>query len=256
MTELPYRPEHVADAMADSDELTNEELGAYVRLQRAFWRAGGFLPAKDLSRFSRAGKRWGAIGPMILRKLTITEGKASCSAILDLLLRTRDRRAKAAERASMAATARWGSKDETRRGSVATLKTPKLLINHNVTMLEALVTQSFGHSNQNQNQNLASKSLIKSDDATGGREVYEVGVKLLTERVGVRMLAARSQIAKWLVIASEDDLGDILQAASAENLRGSGLVSVVDQRVRAVKQVRERGEPLPFGFQPNIVREQ
>lgn len=112
MTELPYRPEHVNDAIAASDDLTNEELGAYIRLQRALWRAGGLLPENDLQRISRAGKRWNAIAPAIMRRLKIASGMASCPDIMAMLVVTRERRAKAVERESAPRA----------QGGVATLK--------------------------------------------------------------------------------------------------------------------------------------
>lgn len=244
MTELPYRPEHVNDAIADTEELSNEELGAYVRLQRALWRAGGFLPAKELGRFARAGKRWGAIAPMILRKLTIANGLASCSMQLDVLLRTRARRAAAAEKAVKAAQARWSSHGSERRRSQSSnggLNAANTLKNNDVVMLQASVEKSYAVANQNQNH-------IDSEN------LYEKGIAALTDRVRIKALAARVQMGKWLSeVGNEGELLVIIEAAIKENLRGPPFVAIIDQRARAVGIQRKRGEMLPFGFQPNVI---
>jgi uncharacterized protein YdaU (DUF1376 family) len=263
MTELPYRSEHVADAIADSEELTNEELGAYIRLQRAFWRAGGYLASKDLGRFARAGKRWGRIGPILLRKLQIIEGQASCPLILDLLIRTRERRAKAADRAYKGAQVRWGIKvsgDRKRAITEGALKTATLLKLHEVGVLEASSKQCPTDANQNQSL-IYSKTQSKDATATNGLAkegrkddaIYDLGVKLLTERVGTRALAARSQVAKWMaVVENADELGHILIAVQHENIRGAHFVAIMDQRLRGLRAERELGQTLPFGI--NVVK--
>jgi len=250
MSELPYMSEHVADVMADSDELTNEELGAYVRLRRAMWRAGGYLPAKELRRFARAGKRWGIIAPMILSKLTIAEGKASCAQLLELLLRTRERRQKAAARGQKGAAARWsnGSAALQSSASVVPLKPAKSLISPELAVLEAMRGSSLSDGNQNQ-KSIESKSLPRTESS-----IFAMGERMIVERVGIRALAARSQVAKWLsAVGDENDLASILASAADENLRGARFVAVVDQRVRSAKECREKGMPLPFGFRPNVV---
>lgn len=47
MSAPPFMPVYVADYTADTQHLTCEEDGAYWRLLRAMWRAGGCLPASD-----------------------------------------------------------------------------------------------------------------------------------------------------------------------------------------------------------------
>lgn len=254
MTELPYRSEHVNDSIADTDELTNEELGAYVRLQRAFWRAGGYLPASDLARFARAGRRWAMIAPRLLRKLTIVDGTASCSQILELLLRTRERRARAVERATKGGYAAAAKRSVAQKAttSVVSLNGANPLKTNEPILLEAAVKQSYKRANQNLNSE--SKSLSLSVAATGGRDIYAIGIKLLVDRVGIRSLAARSQIARWIGATSENEVDEMLSAATHENLRGSHFVSVIDQRIRSVQIAKERGLSLPFG--PQIVGKQ
>jgi uncharacterized protein YdaU (DUF1376 family) len=258
VTELPYRSEHVNDAIADSEELTNEELGAYVRLQRALWRAGGYLPADKLARFARAGKRWGKLAPTILSKLTVGDGMASCSQLLELLLRTRERRSAAVDKA------RKGGMAKASRGTFASdqngrLNAVKPLESHNTALLEADPKRA----NQNQKIESSSLSLRMRGEAAGHRErknsedherVYNRGVAVLMERVKLRRLSATSQVGKWLaVLENPNDLEDLIEAAKAEGLAGAQFVAIIDQRVKILKRERECGPSLPLGFTPNVV---
>lgn len=264
MAELPYRPEHVNDESAHTEELTNEELGAYTRLQRALWRAGGYLPEEQIARFARAGKRWAKIAPAIVRKLTFGRGVFSCPRVLEVLMLTRDRRAKAAERAATAASARWGnsrSSGSFAHGQNGSLKPAKLLKSQEPSMLEALLMQSFDYANQNQNKNLSSSQTQRTREQEsaeqGGIEaaIYLQGERLLTQRVGMRGLAARSQIAKWIASAADNPaLATVLAAVERENVKGAHLVRIVDQRVLALENERERGPQLPLPVKPQIVR--
>ena len=241
MAHLPYRPEHVNDAIANSEELTNEELGAFVRLTWALWRAGGYLPddQKKLARFARAGSRWGSIAPAIMAKLTVAAGKISCPEILMTIFLVEQRRAKAAK----AAAHRYGKPDPS-----LTSYNPLDSLGSNITV--AKTKDVLAASNQNQNKNLDSKTL-------SGRGIsarfYELSTKMLIERVGVRGLAARSQVAKWLagVDGNELELQEIMNAAGAENLQGARLIAVIDQRVGNRRTERKQGPPLPFP--PNLV---
>lgn len=261
MSELPYRSEHVNDAIANSEELSNEELGAYVRLQRAFWKAGGYLPAKELGRFARAGKRWAMLAPAILRKLTVIEGSASCPCMLATLLDARQRRAAAAERAAKggaAKAAKYRSGVVSAPSQKVPLNAPIPLNSHNGGVLEALIEQSFEGANQNPILR-DSKTLSKSNIAAGGREsesatlalnerLYGNGVGLLRERVGITALAAKSQIAKWIAAVGDSEVADLLEAAAGENLRSARFVAIIDQRVRARSIERRCGGTLPFGM--------
>ena len=247
MSRLPYRPEHVNDAIANSEELTNEELGAFVRLTWALWRAGGYLPddQKKLARFARAGSRWGSIAPAIMAKLTVAAGKISCPEILMTIFLVEQRRARAAK----AAAARHGKPD-----SALTSYNP--LESLTPTCAQAGSELVLAASNQNQNNNIDSKSLNTSGAAAGRRAnetFYELGAQFLIQRVGVRALAARSQIAKWLVAVdgNEIELSAIMASAGAENLNGARLIAVIDQRVGNRRTERAKGPPLPFP--PNLV---
>lgn len=247
MSHLPYRPEHVNDASANTEELTNEELGAFVRLQRALWRSGGYLPddQKKLARYARAGSRWGIIAPAVMGKLNAIGGKVSCPTILMTIFLVEQRRAKAAK----AAAHRYGKPDP-----ALTLRNPLDSLESNIT--GATTEHVLGTSNQNQNKNLDSKSLSRAANGAakrGNEAFYELSVAFLIERVGIRSLAARSQIAKWLsaVEGNESELQTIMDAAGKENLQGARLIAVIDQRVGNRKAERKQGPPLPFP--PNLV---
>jgi hypothetical protein len=73
------------------------------------------------------------------------------------------------------------------------------------------------------------------------------------ERVGLRQLAARSQIAKWHAALGDDaELTGVLLAAENENLRGPSFVAIIDQRIRTLQRTKERGLALPFA--PNLIK--
>ena len=250
MSELPYWPLYVDDELASTHELTNEQMGAFVRLQLILWRSGGYIAAKDLARFSRAGKRWGALAAAILPKLTVSDGLASSAAQLDTLIRTRERRAKAVARAIKAGTASGAARSagQTSTTSVVGLTAAKPLKSHNTGQLQV----NLKPTNQNQKA-LESKS--RQENKESGLPIYDVAVTLLVEKVGIRALAARSQTAKWLgACGNEAELASILEAVKRENLSGHNLVAVVDQRVALIKRIKERGPTLPLGFRPNVVK--
>jgi len=81
---------------------------------------------------------------------------------------------------------------------------------------------------------------------------YEDGARLLTDRAGIRNLAARSQVAKWIAAAGDEELAAILSAVEREGLKGPNLVAVVDQRVAMIVRLQKRGPPLPFG--PSLIK--
>ncbi len=178
-------------------------------------------------------------------KLNAIGGKVSCPTILMTIFLVEQRRAKAAK----AAAHRYGKPDPALNS-----RNPLDSLESNITV--ATAEHVLAASNQNQNKNLDSKTLSAASSATGRRgneAFYELSTEFLIKRVGVRGLAARSQIAKWLVAldGNESDLQNIMDAAGAENLQGSRLVAVIDQRVGNRKTERKQGPPLPFP--PNLV---
>lgn len=253
MTELPYRPEHVNDAIANSEELTNEELGAFVRLQRAMWKAGGYLPddTKVLARFSRAGSRWGKVAPAILRKLTAFGGKISCPELLTVLLITKERRRKRAE----AAQQRWTS--------------DKSLETKKVRDASAYAMHEQTPSNHNQNSVERTNSLVSDAAAAPQKWTFEegkrcqitgaphdtlfsAGVELLINRVGLKRLAARGQISRWLLkLDDAEALARMLAEFDQHNFSGSQFIDLMDKAVKAIVDEREKGLPLKFG--PRVV---
>lgn len=273
MSELPYMPSHVSDEIADTEHLTNEELGAFRRLIRAMWRAGGLLPDDDklLARYSRAGTRWGAISPAIMAMMTVAGGKVSNPALMMMLTLTRERRRAAVERGEAGALARWGRKVDNSPKSVdnspksveksvfrsaAKLKTgtalnsSKSLKTNDGAMLEALPKHCLSNGNHNQNQySSALVSASKRTSEEGLHEtLYEQGTELLMHRVGKTALAARAQISRWLnqVGGDAEALATVLAGADGFNLQGAPFVAVVDTRVAAIETERNKGFALPF----------
>ena len=242
MSELPYMPEHVHDIMADTASLSNEELGAFMRLRWALWRAGGYLRKKEVAQASQAGEGWSRMADTIMARLTGKGRIVSNEALLEMLTRTRERRAKAVARAENAAAARWAKNPNENKANF---------------MPQAFVK----HANHNHNQNHFESKSLSEPVAAAGRRVelaqetaqYEKTIQLLKEHGNLRGVQARSQFYKWLAVFREpDDLFKIIAAADTENLRGTALLRVVDQRVQSAKRERERGLPLPF--RPSAVK--
>lgn len=262
MVELPYRMEHVPDAIADTSHMTNEEVGAYQRLKWALWLAGGYLPEAQLRNHARGGKRWSRIVGVISEKLTFARGVFSIARELEMRLLARERRAKAAEKGAAAAKARWRAprSEAPNRDSYGVARNAeKSHKNNEGSMLEALIMQSM--SNANQNQTLKNPSSLSKRDArkvAGNQEesaAYRLGEALLVERVGVRGLAARSQVSKWITkVGDELAVAAILEAIERENIRGPHLVRIVDQRTSVLENERKRGPALPLHSKPQIVR--
>src|ERR1700731_1989131 len=231
MSHLPYRPEHVNDADSTELGLTLEEVGAFVKLKRALWRCGGFLPDEEwiLARASGAGRKWSRIARALRDRLVVANGRVSIEEITVMLRITNERRAKAVKAGRQSAVARGFP-------AMSKFDDAKTLKNNGAT--SNLVDVKFEHDpkNQNQNKNLDSKTLNATANAAAKRSnetFYELSVAFLIDRVGIRNLAARSQIAKWLsgVEGNESELQTIMDAAGKENLQGARLVAVIDQRV-------------------------
>lgn len=256
MSELPYMPVVVNDEIAETSGLTNEELGALVRLKWAMWKSGGWLPddGKQLARIARAGSRWGKIAPAVLALFTVGGGKVSSPSLLNTLLITRERRAKSAK----AVKARW-SKPE------VPLNASNPLIDHESG--GDRVSPGHAPSTYNQNQNHIEEDFFPSRGAAtrgeaagfpkeagstpGSNEalhetLYVHGCELLVARVGVRLLQARAQISRWLVQVPPEELARVLADADVHNLQGAGFVNVVDKRVAAIAAEKLFGKSLAF----------
>jgi uncharacterized protein YdaU (DUF1376 family) len=241
--------------MAETADLTNEELGALVRLKWAMWKSGGFLVdnSKQLARTARAGSRWGKIAPAVLALLAVAGGKVSSPSLLNTLLITRDRRAKNAK----AVRARW-SKPE------GSLNAPNPLTNNNTTPSDVSLRHERTRSNQNQNHieedflrsggaaaRGGAAGLAKEASETGSVEalnetLYVHGSELLVVRVGLPLLRARAQISRWLMQIAPEELARVLADADQHNLQGPNFVSVVDSRVAAIAAEKLFGASMRF----------
>jgi uncharacterized protein YdaU (DUF1376 family) len=74
MTKLPYMPIHVLPFLADTQRLSNEELGAYTRLLLQGWLEGGTLADEDLRVLACAPvERWPRLWKRLERYFTKVE---------------------------------------------------------------------------------------------------------------------------------------------------------------------------------------
>jgi hypothetical protein len=239
MAELPYRSEHVTDAIADADDLTNEELGALLRIRWALHRAGGYLPAsgKRLARIARAGNRWGAIAPSVMGKLVTAEGLVSCTTILTMLDLARQRR-DAAAKARAGRRRADGGLDQIQRGGLDSSK-PLILQDRGPTRQAASGPQSKSES--------SALSFSPPGDAAVPLTRVDFFVDLVTKRSGRRRREADQQVRVWLrKTDSRDRLEELLKAAEHQNLQGEDFIGWVDQRASADQEARESGPRLPL----------
>jgi len=268
MSELPYMPVNVNDEIAETAHLTNEELGALMRLKWALWKSGGYLAddGKQIARIARAGSRWGKIAPAVLALLTVAGGMVSSRSMLTTLLITRERRAKAVKAVNVR-----NRKPEVPLNSNNLLKTHKVGIaqeaskqllgayNHNQkkeskdfkTLLEpsaaAVCGSAQGHSSK------ASAGSVEGLARSSGDEdlnlsLYVHGTELVVTRTGVNALQARAQISRWLMqIPDGHGLARVLADVDQHNLQGAAFINVVDQRVAEIAAEAVFGSKLPFG---------
>lgn len=77
MSAPAYMPFYVADFLADTTHLSQGEVGAYVLLLMAMWRAGGRLSLEDakLARIARCGpKAWTSTRETVLAFFEVEDG--------------------------------------------------------------------------------------------------------------------------------------------------------------------------------------
>jgi uncharacterized protein YdaU (DUF1376 family) len=250
MSELPYMPSHISDEIADTEHLTNEELGAFRRLIRAMWRAGGRLPhdGKLLARYSRSGKRWGAIAPTIMAMMTVAGGEVSFQPLLAQLDLTRNRRQHAVDMGIASGQARAVDKSAAKAREVRSDSHPKYEFRGSLSSRKSLKTNDPTSSTvqlqaNNQNQNKYSSSLVvdAAKRLAEGRKaseacalVLQAGIDLLTARVGLSPKDAKTQVGKWL--AAVDDpaiLAGLVARIEQHDLSGPEVVSLIDAGVRS-----------------------
>jgi uncharacterized protein YdaU (DUF1376 family) len=261
LSELPYMPVVVNDEIAETADLTNEELGAVTRIKWALWKAGGYLAddSKKLARIARAGSRWGKIAPAVMALLTVAGGKVSSASVLNTLLITRERRAQKVK----AVNARNRKPDP-----VLTSYNP--LKNNDVRgrsvdvvqdqlkpKSKYIVEESFPHGaavDRGETAGLAKEASSEPRSVEAVNELndalYVHGTELLVSRVGLRTLQAKAQISIWLRdLGSADpaELARVLASADQENLFGPNFITVIDGRVRAIAAEAAFGGSLRFG---------
>jgi len=107
---LPFMPLYVDDLLIDTDHLTNEQMGAYVRLLCATWKRDGTVPNDDqflAHACHSSAQKWPHLKPVIMRFLTrLSDGRLT-------QLRLGKERARSLARSDLAAQAahkRWNPK--------------------------------------------------------------------------------------------------------------------------------------------------
>lgn len=256
MTELPYMPCHVHDEIARTAHLTNEEMGAFRRLQLAMWRAGGHLKddPKLLARYARAGKRWGLVAPAIMDMLTVAGGKVSYQPLLELLDLTRNRRRQSVD----AINRRWAVQKSGRGGANRRFSGPQIGEQQRpLSAAKPLKTNEPGHTDvsvpyvrhpYNQNQNHLERDSIRSRDAAAEQDLFEEALAVLVDRGGKTALQARPILHRWLNQAHADmhPVASAIARADEHGLRGKNFIEVIDQTMDAIEAERTKGPRLPF----------
>lgn len=108
MAELPIMPVKTDALLADTSHMTAEEFGAYCRILFAMWRHQGRLPdnQRELARIAGLGqRRWSKIAEVVMRPLTISDGKISQKRLTSTWLDVQEIRKKRSE----AANKRWST---------------------------------------------------------------------------------------------------------------------------------------------------
>jgi len=114
MAEFPFMPLYTDALIADTDGMTTEAFGAYVRILCSLWRHGGRLPndAGILSRIAGCSRReWSRVEPAIMPLLTVVEDTVSQKRITSTILRTRETRRVRAMAGRRGAASRWKQKN-------------------------------------------------------------------------------------------------------------------------------------------------
>jgi uncharacterized protein YdaU (DUF1376 family) len=264
MAELPYMAVSVADAIADAEGLTNEQLGALERVRRVLWRtvtASTVAPTMtmaELRAVSRLGKRWGKAGPGVLARLLVDEatGRVSCPVINERLALTRKRRRQRVTAAQASVTARQIATTEGSRNyaSEGARKPRNPLKTHR---LDAdLVGPSSQRAASNQNHNIiqntdtapAAVKLSGEEARVQQDALYGHGVALLMARTRVTRLQAQKTISAWLGMmgGDADATAALLARAEAENLTGQHFSVTVARWAKAAEDERTKGLALPL----------
>lgn len=258
MAELPYMSVPVADAIADAEGLTNEQLGALERVRRVLWRmiqpdsAAPMLPLEDVIRVSRLGRRWGKAGPALMRRLVEVDGMVSCPVINTRLALARKRRKAKAEAGAKGAEARWSGSEASQNDTSVAPRKPA-----NPLKSPALDPDLLGPAYSNQNhksgaegQKLPSGTSLSAEVKAQQDALYRKGVKILMQRTGASRLQATKNINIWLNMmgADADALAALLdRVAEEENLTGVAFAIAVAREAERIERERTKGLSLPLG---------
>lgn len=266
----PFMSTKPADDMAEASDLTNEELGALVRLKWALWRAGGVLSHDGtmLARVTRAGRRWGAIAAAVLAKLKVGDGKVSHHAVEDAIVRAEN----LSGRGKKAADGRWktpagksprsaaNSEFRGRLNSYNLLKNndpadaramPTIISKSTLTSTSSVsprarpVDNSRGLGEEGSSREAASNEALS-------QLLFEQGAESLMERARLPRKAAVAQIHRWFAAVGADgeELARFIAGAEQENLFGPNFIGAIEASVNAYAVARERGGSFNFGLVP------
>jgi uncharacterized protein YdaU (DUF1376 family) len=270
MAELPYMPIVVSDTIAETGHLTNEELGALLRIQWAMWMAGGLLDLDQLPRYARAGKRWGAISRAIFAKLLVIDGKVSSPEITELLARTRDRRRRKAEAGRAGGLARSeGRLNATSAGRPNERNALKSYEAGGRSAWPAL-GQSKSKEEYGTRDSMEQRASVPPPQGTGDAELVAdaavrkhalnllmtEGLEDIAQRRGVTKILARRMLNQWLLALDQDPhlLVTVLGDAAALGLTGERFEHWMGQQVRSLQLQRRAAKQRELPLAPMLVK--
>lgn len=232
MAELPYMPVDIDADTSLTLRMTPEQYGAHMRLMKAMWRAGGYLPNNEREFVQITGcgtlKKWQRMAPMVLRGMTISGELISSPELLYRLDLTRARQ----KARSLASNTRW--------------QKSKSLIGQEVEHANAYANVIQTGSNQNQNITKTTSFLIRPAKGLAMQELFEDGAHALVHVGGWSHDKAKKKLQNWLGNIEND--AEILLSMIKESVRldhrGPRMgIFVQDQVQRHAQRLAPR---LPF----------
>jgi hypothetical protein len=255
MAELPYMPVPIADAIADAEGLTNEQLGALERVRRVLWRriepdaVAPTLTLAEVRAVSRLRGRWAKAGPGLMSRLTVIEGRVSCPFLNAVLTMARKRRAQRVA-AGQASAANRTSEAPRIGTSVGTRKARKPLKYNGLD--PDLVGRPLKRATSNHNHN--SESTPSFSAAANTLEL--AGTAIVRRCMEVPAPTARRHIAHWSAALNDDArLLELLEAHEAARHRGATYLRMVTEAVNRVTSTRMKGGiQLEAPLRPVVVK--
>lgn len=116
MSAIPYMPLWVSDYLADTQDFSTEEHGAYMLLIMTYWQRGEPLPndPERLARVARlSNERWTAVEPTLKRMFNVTANEWTHKRIDAELTRARNKIEKARESGKKSAESRKSNPEAT-----------------------------------------------------------------------------------------------------------------------------------------------